>query len=191
MSRARAYRALLFLYPRRFRREYGAQMLQLFRDERREYGAPAWLTATPDLFATLPVQHLEAFMHLGPQGRLIAAAAAATTVGIVAFAFVGGGFAASILIVLLMWIVLSLLKEERGTVASGGLWWTLTLSGMGGFALLLVVFGGPWPQEWRDEFSGDLTWYVGFYGFVLAIVTFSVGILTGLVQRVARRPVSH
>ena len=32
----RVYRALLLLYPRAFRREYGAEMLQLSRDQRRD-----------------------------------------------------------------------------------------------------------------------------------------------------------
>lgn len=185
MNRERGYRACLYFYPRRFRREYGAPMVQLFRDQRRERGRRAWLSAARDLLTTLPVQHVEAFMHLSPQGKLIAAAVA-TTAAIVVFAAVGGAFAVLLLMLLLAWILLSLLRQ-RGAVVSPGLWWKLLASGAGLFASLLVVFGGPWPQSWRDEVPGDVAWSAGFFGFVMAIVLMVTGILTGIVQRGAAR----
>lgn len=185
MKQARGYRAVLLLYPPRFRRTYGPQMVQLFRDQRRERGWRAGLTAARDLIITLPTQYTEAFMKLSPQGKLVTAAVA-TTAGIVVFAAVGGGFATLILMLLLAWILVSLLKE-RGTVASAGLWWKLTLSGAGLFALLFAVFAPPWPQSWRDAIPGDVAWSVGFFGFTIAIVMMVTGILTGLVQRAGRR----
>ena len=185
MTRARAYRALLFLYPARFRREFGAQMVQLFRDQSRERGARAWLPVTRDLVVTLPMQYKEAFVNLNPQGKLLAAAIA-TTAGIVVIAVIGGAFAALLLMLLLAWILMSLLKE-RGAIASPGLWWKLAASGAGLFALLFAVFAPPWPQSWREAVPGEVAWSVGFFGFVLAIVLIVTGMLTGLVQRVSRR----
>ena len=160
-------------------------MMQLFRDQRRERGRRAWLTAARDLLTTLPVQHAEAFMHLNPHGKLVAAAVA-TTAAIVVFAVVGGAFAALLLMLLLAWILLSLLRQ-RGAVASPGLWWKLLASGAGLFAILFAVFAPPWPQSWRDEVPGDVAWSVGFFGFVMAIVLMVTGILTGLVQWGSRR----
>lgn len=185
MKRSHGYRAALLLYPRRFRRSYGTQMVQLFRDQRRERGWRAWLTAARDLLVTLPIQYTEAFMNLSSQGKLVAAAAA-TTLAIVVFTAIGGGFAALILMLLLAWILTSLLKE-RGAVASSGLWWKLTLSGAGLFAILFAVFAPPWPQSWRDAVPGDVAWIVGFFGFVMAIVLLAAGILTGFLQLVGRR----
>jgi hypothetical protein len=180
MNRARAYRACLYLYPRRFRREYGAPMVQLFRDQRRERGKRAWMTVARDLLTTLPVQYTEAFMHLNPQGKLVAAAVA-TTAGIVAFSLVGGAMIALLLMLLLAWILMSLLKE-RGAVASSGLWWKLLSSGAALFAILFAVFAPPWPRAWREAVPADVAWPVGLFGFVIAMVLMVTGILTGLVQ---------
>lgn len=56
----RVYRGLLSLYPREFRDEYGADMVQLLRDQ---YAAePAWQVcacAALDLVITIPTQQLE------------------------------------------------------------------------------------------------------------------------------------
>jgi hypothetical protein len=185
MKRARAYRALLVLYPPRFRREFGAQMVQAFGDQRRARGMRAWWTIARDLSLTLPTQYMEAFMKLSPQGKLVAGALA-TTAAILAFSIVGGAFIALLLMLLLAWILMSLLKE-RGAVASTGLWWKLAASGAGLFALLFAVFAPPWPQSWREAVPGDVAWGVGFFGFAMAIVLVVTGILTGLVQWGSRR----
>lgn len=63
----RVYAALLHLYPRRFREEYGTDMVLLFRDQRRD--EPAWrvtLRTLLDLALTVPYQHLETRMHKNP-----------------------------------------------------------------------------------------------------------------------------
>ena len=180
MNRARGYRAVLMLYPRGFRRTYGPQMAQLYSDQRRERGWRAGLTAARDLLVTLPVQYTEAFMHLSPQGKLIAAAVA-TTAAIVVFGVVGGAFALLLLMLLLAWILRSLLRQ-RGAVASPGLWWKLSASGAGLFTILFAVFAPPWPQSWRDAMPGDVAWTVGFFGFVMAIVLMVTGLLAGVIQ---------
>ena len=50
------YRALVSLYPRSFRTDYGEPMVQLFADRVRDVGARAWLRAVPDLARTVPVE---------------------------------------------------------------------------------------------------------------------------------------
>jgi hypothetical protein len=185
MNRTRLYRGLLFLYPRRFRRAYGPQMVQLFCDQRRDRGRRAWLTTLRDLLVSVPIRNLEAFMSMSPQGKL-ATAATATTIGIVVFAVVGGAFGALILMLLLVWILTSLLRQ-RGAVASPKTWWKLTLAGVGIFAVAFVFFGAPWPDEWREAVPGDVAWSVGFLVFVTAIVLVAVGLLGGIVQYGSRR----
>jgi len=56
MTGERAYRALLFLYPRRFRREYRDPMLQLYRDARRDR-SQSWPRLASDVVMSVPVQH--------------------------------------------------------------------------------------------------------------------------------------
>lgn len=185
MRGERAYRALLLLYPRRFRREYRDPMLQLYRDERRARGARAGLTIIRDLFVTVPVRHLEAFSTMTPQSKLVAAAIA-TTVGIAFLAAVGGSILAIVLLLLLAWILLALLKQ-RGGAPSAAFWWKLTASGAGIFVLAFVFFAGPWPDEWREAVPGELAWWGGMFVFMTAIVLVIVGLLTGVAQLIGRR----
>jgi len=61
--RLRSYRVLLWLYPRWFRREYGEDLLQAFRDELRDRGPfRGWLRVIADLLVSIPTQHREAVM---------------------------------------------------------------------------------------------------------------------------------
>ena len=185
MSGERCYRALLLLYPRGFRRDYASQMVQLFRDQRRDRGRRAWLTTWRDLFTTVPTRNLEAFMSMSPQGKLIAAGVA-TSLGILVFAMVGGAWGPLVLMLLLAWILTAVLRE-RGAIPSRSLWWKLVVVGVSVFALAFVVFAPPWPQSWRDAVPGDVAWSVGFIAFVTSMVLVATGLLTGLAQRAGRR----
>jgi hypothetical protein len=185
MRGTRVYRALLFLYPRRFRREYGALMAQLHRDQRRDQGRRAWLTTLRDLFITVPTRNLEAFMSMSPRGMLTAAAIA-TSLGFLVFASVGGAWGAILLMLLLAWILTAVLRG-RGAIPSRSLWWKLVVAGVSVFALAFVVFAPPWPQSWRDAVPGDVAWSVGFIAFVTSMVLVATGLLTGLAQRAGRR----
>jgi hypothetical protein len=59
----RVYRVMLLAYPRDFRREYGAQMLQLLRDCERDAQTPlallgVWARTFFDLVCTAPAEHI-------------------------------------------------------------------------------------------------------------------------------------
>jgi hypothetical protein len=185
VSGERVYRALLLLYPRRFRREYGALMVQLRRDQRRDRGRRAWLTTFRDLVTTIPARNLEAFMAMSTHGKLVAAAIA-TSLGILVFAAVGGAWGAIILMLLLAWILTAVLRG-RGAIPSRSLWWKLVVAGVSLFALAFVVFAPPWPQSWRDAVPGDVAWSLGFIAFVVSMVLVTTGLLTGLAQRAGGR----
>lgn len=138
------YRALIVLYPRSFRRDYGGPMTQLFADRVRDVGARAWLRALPDLIRTLPVERIEAVMSsLGPRVRVLTLAlaalgATAVTVGL------GGGAVPIIALA-----VVGLLFVQRGAFSSLGgeraplrhavrqAWWA-PLAALLGLAMLLA-----------------------------------------------------
>ena len=63
----RAYRLLLRLYPNRVRAEYGADMVQLVRDQCVD--EPPWRVGARifvNVALTLPAQHLETHMNANP-----------------------------------------------------------------------------------------------------------------------------
>ena len=79
MIAERLYAALLCLYPRRFRQEYGDAMLEAFRSARRDM-APArfWLMIADDLCRSICVAHGR---EIGPDTRRVARTAIAGMCG--------------------------------------------------------------------------------------------------------------
>ena len=141
------YRALVTLYPRSFRMDYGEPMVQLFADRVRDVGARAWLRALPDLARTVPVERIEAVMsRLGPGARVLALAfavlgAAAVTIGI-------GAGAVPIIAAA---VVAVLVSQRRLFAALGGeraplrhavvqAWWA-PVAGLLGLAMILAGIG--------------------------------------------------
>jgi predicted permease len=58
MTAERIYRCMLCCYPAEFRREYGREMLMVFRERvRAERPFPFWLELLADLFTTAPKEH--------------------------------------------------------------------------------------------------------------------------------------
>ena len=188
MATERAYRALMLLYPRGFRREYGDQMLQLYRDERR-HRAASWVRLAGDVVVSAPLQHKETFRTMSTQGKLLTASVV-LTIAIVAFMAIGGALFALALMLLLAWILARLLRE-RDAQLSPRFWWKLTLSGVGVFAGAVLFFGGPWPQSWRDAIPSEIAWWAGMFIFSTAIVMIVGGLLSGALQEASRRRLSH
>jgi hypothetical protein len=183
----RVYRALLLLYPRRFRRDYRDEMVQLFQDQRRDAGSMrVWFRTVRDLLLTVPVRHQEAFMSMSPQAKLVAAAIAVVA-WIALFATVGGGVSTLGLLVLLVWILVSLLRSRGAAPSNSRTWWKLAASGGGLFVAAFVFFAGPWPEEWREAVPGDLAWTGGAFLFTISLVMLAVGLISGLLQWSERR----
>ena len=188
MAGERVYRALLFLYPRRFRREYHDPMVQLYRDARRDR-ASSWPRLAGDVVLSAPTQQKEAFRTMSTQGKLVTSAiVVAFAAG--AFLVIGGALFALALLGLLAWI-LALLLREREARLSNGFWWKLTLSGVGVFAVAFLIFAGPWPQSWRDAVPGEVGWWSGMFIFSTAIVMIVGGLISGALHLASRRPLSH
>jgi len=188
MAGERVYRALLFLYPRRFRREYRDPMLQLYRDARRNCSA-SWPQLAGDVVVSAPVQHKEAFRAMSTSTKLLTASLV-ITIAIVAFMAIGGALFALALMLLLAWILARLLRERDAQI-SPGFWWKLTLSGVGVFATGFLIFAGPWPQSWRDAIPGELGWWSGMFIFCTAIVMIVAGVFSGVVVLASRRRLTH
>lgn len=144
-----AYRALLHLYPRSFRRDYAEPMSQLFADRLRDRGRRVWLETGPDLVRTVPVQRMEAAMARVSSGARVVALAV-IVVGAV-FASIGlGGGAAPLLVVLAAVAGLVALVRQRGLLrapfgeraplwpAVTQAWWAPLAAVLG---VVMLVFG--------------------------------------------------
>ncbi len=184
MTGERVYRALLFLYPRPFRREYHDAMVQLYRDARRD-GTASWSRLAGDVVISAPVQHKEALRTMSTRSRLLVLALVLVT-GIVAFAAVGGALVALALMLLLAWVLLAV-RRQRGTQLSPSAWWKLIASGAAVLAFCVVFYGGPWPDSWREAVPGELAWWSGFVLVSVALVMMFTGLLVGIVDRATRR----
>ncbi|MET0420577.1 MAG: hypothetical protein ABW073_02640 [Acidimicrobiia bacterium] len=186
MRSERAYRAVIRVYPRKFRREYSDSMTQLFMDRARHEGVGrAWRVAARDTAVSAPRQYKESLMHASPQTKLVAAAIA-TGVGALAFLLVGGAVIALVLLLLLAWELTAILRT-RGHGITSHRWWKFAGGGVGLFVALFVFFGGPWPESWRSAVPGEVAWSVAMIGFSAAIVLIAVGVLMGVAQWAGRR----
>jgi hypothetical protein len=187
MRSARFYRALTYLYPPRFRREYGGPMAQLFADRVRRDGAwRAWRRSALDVAISAPYEHWENFVNGSPQTKLVAAAVV-TGAAATAFILVGGALVGFALLVVLAWQLYSMQRMRGAAHASSRRWWKLALGGVGLFALLFVVFAVPWPEDWRSAVPGDVAWVVAMAGFCTALVLVVLGLFMGFAQWVAHR----
>lgn len=185
-TRTRAYRALLWLYPPRFRREYREPMLQLFDDlQRHRRARSVWIRIARDLVITVPFEYWEAFMAGTSATRTIVTVS--VTAAAVAVAMVVGATLFGLLLMLLLaWQLYAVLKMRGGGVSSTQ-WSRFVVLGAGVFALIFVVFALPWPQSWRSEVPGELAYYVVLGGIALSIVLVLTGIALGIASLARRR----
>jgi hypothetical protein len=184
-ARARVYRALLWLYPPQFRREYGASMVQLYSDLERDRATRRFRRAFAELALTVPYQHWEAFMATTPVTRAavtvgITAAIAATSLAI------GATLVGLLVLLLLSWELYAVLRM-RGTAAGPKTWWHFVAAGIGVFALVFVVFALPWPESWRSQVPGTLAFYCVLGGIALSIVLVATGVVMGVGRLALRR----
>ena len=181
MSAPRAvavYRWLLRFYPRRFRDEYGLDMVLLFANQLRDEPAPrVWARGAVDLAITVPARHLEAHVDRPPNSftplLLAAISAAAALVGILggsnlvmlaaggAVAIVFGALAAT------AWRHTRTLTTTRPATAQ---WWKLLATGAAALAAMVVAEG-----------ATDLSlWWPMVIVVLGALVTIAAGVALGI-----------
>ena len=172
----RAYGALLALYPRQFRDEYGADMVLVFRDQCRD--EPTWrvcLRSIIDLALTIPNQHLETHMHRNPTpvttlGYLIVALAG------VLLAIVGGTTPLTLIIgaitalcagalATLTWRRAAPFRESTLT----GQWWKFVIAGPALVGVVIVAAG-----------LGVEAWFLGLAVVLIAISCMVIGLVLAL-----------
>jgi hypothetical protein len=184
-ARTRVYRALLWFYPRRFRREYGAAMLQLYTDLERERATRRFRRAFAELALTVPYQYWEALMATTPLTRatitvVITAVIAAASIAL------GAAVIGLLVLLLLAWELYAVLRMRRATPGAHT-WWHFVVAGIGMFALVFVIFALPWPQSWRAQVPGELAFYSVLAGISASIVLVTAGLLMGLGRLAPRR----
>ncbi len=149
----RAYAALIRLYPRSFRDEYGPDLVQLLRDQCAD--EPTWRVAAralADLVLTVPNQHLEARMHRtsDPTLTLTLAYAAGAAAGL-ALALVGGSNTATLVVggaiavvgatlAIATWRRAAPFRREDTTDVTRQ-WWKFLVSGTGLTGVVLLAAG--------------------------------------------------
>jgi hypothetical protein len=180
----RAYGALIALYPRDFRDEYAADMVQLAREACRD--DPPWRVACRvlvDLALSIPTQHLEARMHRSPSPLTPLFYTAVSGAGIV-LALAGGTNVALLVVGLVVAAIAGTLAVVawRRAAPVGGLlptthWWKFVVAGP-------VIIGGVIVAA---ELGVD-AWFVGMFFVFSALILTGVGLLLGLARLTARRP---
>jgi hypothetical protein len=175
-----AYRALLVLYPRSFRQEYGEPMAQLFGDRLRDVGPRVWLRAVPDLIRTVPSQRIEAVMaDLGPGPRVVALAFVVLGAALVAMRFGGGvipliAFAVVMIVVTQRRMFTSVPLGRRAPLRHAVVqaWWA-PVAGLLGLMMVLAGVGTIFEaHNWGGRIVGS--------GLLIA---FGVAMMLGLMRR--------
>ncbi len=178
----RVYRSLLRLYPQEFRDEYGADMVQLVRDQCSD--EPALLVGARcalDLALTIPTQHLEAHMNR-PSTHLIPLLFTALASGGLLFAILGGSNIAIVVIGVCIAVAagtIAVVAWKRsgpiGAKLATDSWWKLVLAGPCIIVAVIVVAG-----------FGVEAWELMMLALLVAFVATATGVLLGI-ARLAQR----
>lgn len=182
----RVYRVFVRLYPKRFREEYGPDLVALVTDQLRD--EPTWRVLTRsavDLALTLPSRHLEARMERTPTpivpllfGALaLSAVIVGATVGhpIVVLACIAVGLAAGGLGLAAAHRARPLSQPRTATAH----WWKLLASGAGLLAALIAA----------TTATGELPdggWLIAMVTGLTAVVLLGAGFVLGLAHLAGR-----
>ena len=180
----RVYGALVALYPRTFRDEYGDDMVQLVRDTCDD--EPTWRVASRvvvDLALSIPTQHLELHMKRNPSPLIPLIYTAVAGAGVMLA--IAGGTSIALLVVGLTVAVLAatmaVIAWRRAAPVGESIqtqhWWKLVLAGP-------VLVGGVIVAAQ----AGVEAWFAGLLTVFLGLILTGVGLLLGLMRLTTRRP---
>jgi hypothetical protein len=179
-----AYRALVRLYPRRFRDEYGADMALLMREQcREESTGRVFARAVIDAAISIPSQHMEARMHRAPN-RLVPLVYMTAAVAGLLVAILGGSEPATLVLGLgvaiiagtigaMAWHRSATIRDTPPVTAS---WWKFLLAGPCLVALVIVAAG-----------VGVNAWYLGMVIVLAAFVSTAMGVVLLLARLFSHR----
>lgn len=174
----RGYGALLKLYPRRFRDEYGTDMVLMFQQQCRDESAWRVFARTAiDLAITIPTQHMEVRMRRSSNVLVPFLFTSLAGAGLV-LAAVGGTRPVSLAVGLVVVIgagALAWVAWRRSAPVRLGdwtaAWWKLLLAGALVLAAVIVAAG-----------AGVQAWYLGMVSVVVALALVASGVVLGVVQ---------
>ncbi|MCU1455848.1 MAG: hypothetical protein JWN46_3994 [Acidimicrobiales bacterium] len=186
MSRRRSlalYRALLRLYPRRFRNEYGADMGLLFADQLRDESAlRVWARGAVDLAITIPHRHLEAHLNRPPNSAVPVLFAAISATALISAALIGSDpaaigislpiAAAAAAIAPIAWRTTRPITAARPASAY---WWKFLGAGACALATFIVITAatGAVPAP---------LWWPMMIVLLTALLTLATGLVLGVAQ---------
>lgn len=163
---AAVYRRLLWLYPRRFREEYGNDLVLLFCDQLRDEPAGRVCgRAAVDLALTVPTRHAEARMQR-PPSTLVPILFATLALALFAVVGLGGSAPASALLlvpaVLSAVLAVSAWRRSRPIVDAelSDRWLRFLAAGVGllAFEIIVTTITGELPEGgWFIAMAGLLT----------------------------------
>jgi hypothetical protein len=181
----RAYRLLLRLYPRRFRQEYGDDLLLLLRDQLADEPAGRVYTrAALDLVLTVPSRHLETRMKR-PPSVLVPMIFTLVALGWFMMLGVGGSSVVASLAFALPGLAAAVLaavswRRARSVVSgSAQRWWQFLLAGAGVLGGLTVV----------TTITGELPenrWFVAMAGIFTGLGLCAAGVVLGVLRLLDR-----
>lgn len=184
-ARMRVYRALLWFYPRRFRREYAASMIQLYSDLERDRAPSRFRRALGELATTVPYQYWEAFMATAPVTRATIAVVV-TAAAVLASIVIGASIIGLLLMLLLAWQLYAIMRA-RGLNTTTTSWWRFLLAGIGVEVTLMAVYS--LPDSWRPSLPFGFFLTLGLISFGIVLMTLGVILAIAEVARRARRAV--
>jgi len=173
----RTYRALLHLYPRRFRREYGDDMVALLEDQLRDEHALRVVGRTAlDLVISVPTRHLEARMQRSSSIVLVVIFG---SIAIAADVF-GGYVGPAIALVMFVCAAVTWRRSRPIEVRQDSRWRVVLLCGVGLLATLIVVtkMTGELPDGW---------WYVAMATMFASFGLIVTGVVLGIASRMPPR----
>lgn len=176
-----AYRRLTALYPRSFRDEFGADLVDLFTRQVHDEGAPrVWARAVRDLAVTVPAQHLEAHMHRRSPHLVTAVSGIAAAAAALLAVTTGTGPALPVFALAALaagttcywsW------QANRTVDAPARIWWKLLLAGPVLAGLTVLGSLVPWPDAVD---LGDNAYWLVVVAFGTSIVLAVAGALLGI-----------
>ena len=183
------YRALLWLYPRRFRDEYGPDMALLFAKQLcDEPAAQVWARGLVDLVITVPTRCLEAHMNRPPTPLvpLLFAVLSLTGVGL---ALIGGSSLGMLAVGVSVAVVAAVLAVVAWRYArplavarpAGAHWWKFLTAGAAVLAAVIVVTPA------TGEVDGSM-WWPMMITVVGALMLIATGLVLGVAHRTRNRP---
>ncbi len=182
----RAYRLAVRLYPRRFRDEYGPDLVGLLADQLRD--EPTWRVLARgalDLALTVPTRHLEAHMTRN------ATTLVSVIFGSVALSAVVVGVTVGRPVILLACLAVAALAAALGLVAAHRArplteprattrnWWKLLAGGGGVLAVLIAT----------TTATGELPdhmWFVAMVTGLTGLVLIGAGLVLGIAHLASR-----